>query len=94
MSQAIRSHTRAHPKSTHKPVQGFGSLTAAPSSAATTMTSEAPKPAPDARLAAVRRHMASVDGKRGLSAFIVPTEDPHSSEYSPACFTRRQYISK
>ena len=31
---------------------------------------------------------------QGVSAFIVPTEDPHMSEYSPAYLARRQYISK
>ena len=59
------------------------------------MTSEpAAKPPADERLADVRRHMASVDGNLGVSAFIVPTEDPHMSEYSPSCFTRRQFISR
>lgn len=29
----------------------------------------------------------------GVDAFIVPSEDPHMSEYAPECDARRQYIS-
>ena len=30
----------------------------------------------------------------GVDAYIVPSEDPHQSEYAAACFERRQYISR
>eukprot|EP00238_Polyblepharides_amylifera_P007280 CAMPEP_0196584342 /NCGR_PEP_ID=MMETSP1081-20130531/46711_1 /TAXON_ID=36882 /ORGANISM="Pyramimonas amylifera, Strain CCMP720" /LENGTH=612 /DNA_ID=CAMNT_0041905515 /DNA_START=110 /DNA_END=1945 /DNA_ORIENTATION=+ len=30
---------------------------------------------------------------RGLSAYVVPTDDPHQSEYVAACFKRREFIS-
>ncbi len=33
------------------------------------------------------------DGGKGVSAYIVPTEDPHMSEYPPDTFKRREYIS-
>ena len=48
----------------------------------------------DERLAAVRRAMAAVDGGKGVHAFIVPTEDPHMSEYAPDCFMRRHFVSR
>ncbi len=37
---------------------------------------------------------AAADGGKGVHAYIVPTEDPHMSEYSPDCFKRREFISK
>jgi len=46
------------------------------------------------RLAALRTAMAAADGGRGVHAYIVPTEDPHMSEYSPDCFKRREFISR
>lgn len=33
------------------------------------------------------------DGGKGVAAYIVPTEDPHMSEYPPDTFKRREYIS-
>jgi len=56
----------------------------------------APPPAaalPDAKLAALRAAMAAADGGRGVAAYIVPTEDPHMSEYPPDCFKRREWLS-
>jgi Xaa-Pro aminopeptidase len=41
------------------------------------------------RLTALRRLMA----ERGLDAWIVPSEDPHQSEYVPAWWCRREWIS-
>ena len=41
------------------------------------------------RLAAVRRELES----RDLDAYLVPTEDPHQSEYVPECWRRREWIS-
>lgn len=48
--------------------------------------------APDraAALAALRAEMKAAGD---LSAFIVPSEDPHMSEYPPDCCARRMYIS-
>ena len=31
--------------------------------------------------------------KEGLDAFIIPTEDPHMSEYVASCYGRREFIS-
>ncbi|KAF6262047.1 peptidase M24, structural domain-containing protein [Scenedesmus sp. NREL 46B-D3] len=37
--------------------------------------------------------MVKADGGKGVAAYIVPTEDPHMSEYPPDPFKRREYIS-
>ena len=29
----------------------------------------------------------------GLDAYVVPSEDPHLSEYTPECFKRRGWLS-
>lgn len=50
--------------------------------------------AADPRLAKMREAMAQADGGRGIAAYIVPTEDPHMSEYPPDHFKRREYISR
>lgn len=48
------------------------------------------KPAdPAATLAAFRKVMK----ENGVEAYIVPSEDPHMSEYPPDCCARRVYIS-
>jgi hypothetical protein len=44
----------------------------------------------DPKLAALRQAMAGAQ----VDAFLVPSEDPHMSEYPPDCFLRRQWISK
>jgi Xaa-Pro aminopeptidase len=41
------------------------------------------------RLAALRAELA----RRELDAFIVPSDDPHQSEYVSACYERRAFIS-
>jgi Xaa-Pro aminopeptidase len=41
------------------------------------------------RVAALRRLMKT----QGLAAYIVPTEDPHLSEYVPECWMRREWLS-
>ncbi|MBD3237407.1 MAG: M24 family metallopeptidase [Candidatus Eisenbacteria bacterium] len=41
------------------------------------------------RVAALRRWMKT----RGLAAYLVPTEDPHLSEYVPDCWKRREWLS-
>eukprot|EP00955_Chlamydomonas_euryale_P063020 358530-Chlamydomonas_euryale.AAC.3 len=38
--------------------------------------------------------MAGADGGEGVHAFLIPTEDPHMSEYPPGCFARREWISR
>jgi len=40
-------------------------------------------------VASVRHFLQEQD----LDAFVVPTDDPHLSEYPPRCFARRQFIS-
>jgi len=32
--------------------------------------------------------------QHGLSAYIIPSSDPHQSEYIADCFGRREYISE
>lgn len=44
----------------------------------------------DAALAALRAEMAAAGG---LAAYIVPSEDPHMSEYPADCCARRVHIS-
>jgi Xaa-Pro aminopeptidase len=46
-------------------------------------------PSPAERLAALRLRME----QQGLDAWIVPSEDPHQSEYVPSCWRRREWIS-
>lgn len=48
----------------------------------------------DPRLVALRKLMASADGGRGVAAYIIPTEDPHMSEYPPDTFKRREFITR
>lgn len=43
----------------------------------------------DKKLAAFREQLT----KAGVDAYIIPSEDPHQSEYSAECFNRRTYIS-
>ena len=57
--------------------------------------SESPTAAPAmagdgcAKLAALRARMAAAS----VDAFVVPSQDPHFSEYVPTCFERRAWIS-
>jgi hypothetical protein len=44
---------------------------------------------PAATLAAIRKEMKAA----GVSAYIVPSEDPHMSEYPPDCCNRRVFVS-
>lgn len=48
----------------------------------------------DPRLAQTRQQLAAADGGKGVAAFIVPTDDPHMSEYPPDHFKRREWISR
>lgn len=48
----------------------------------------------DPRLVRLRAAMSSAAGGKGVAAYIVPTEDPHMSEYPPDTFKRREYISR
>ena len=48
--------------------------------------------APD-RAKALAALRAAMQANGDLSAFIVPSEDPHMSEYPPDCCARRMYIS-
>jgi hypothetical protein len=43
----------------------------------------------DSNLSNVRKHM----GLLNFDAFLVPTDDPHMSEYTADYFARRQFIS-
>lgn len=44
---------------------------------------------PAATLAALRKEMKAA----GVKAYIVPSEDPHMSEYAPDCCNRRVFVS-
>lgn len=48
-----------------------------------------PEEAPCPKLVELRRLMAD----EGLQALVVPSDDPHLSEYPPPCFNRREFIS-
>jgi Xaa-Pro aminopeptidase len=45
--------------------------------------------ASDPKLVAMRAAMKAA----GVDAFLVPSQDPHFSEYVPTCFERRMFIS-
>jgi hypothetical protein len=56
--------------------------TAAAAAADAAVTSEAAAASDgDARLVGMRKAMAAAAGGKGLDAYIVPTDDPHQSEY-------------
>jgi hypothetical protein len=40
------------------------------------------------------RRPSSGQEAAGVQAYIVPSEDPHQSEYAAACYERRQFISR
>lgn len=44
---------------------------------------------PAATLAAIRKEMKASN----VNAYIVPSEDPHMSEYPPDCCNRRVFLS-
>ncbi|KAH6556558.1 hypothetical protein KP509_1Z170800 [Ceratopteris richardii] len=44
---------------------------------------------PDEKLVKLRERLEA----EGIDAYIIPSEDPHQSEYSADCFMRRAYIS-
>ena len=47
-------------------------------------------------MSAPRKRMAELRGlmrHAGLDAYYVPSTDPHQSEYTPACWQRRQWLS-
>ena len=44
---------------------------------------------PDPKLVALRAEMKAA----GIDAFVVPSQDPHFSEYVPTCFERRMFVS-
>lgn len=58
------------------------------------MASNGAAPGGDPKLAKLRELMAKADGGKGVAAYIVPTEDPHMSEYAPKHFNRREYLSR
>ncbi|PNH10857.1 putative Xaa-Pro aminopeptidase P [Tetrabaena socialis] len=60
--------------------------------AAPTMAA-APAATADPKLSALRAAMAAADGGRGVAAYLAPTEDPHMSEYPPACLKYREFIT-
>lgn len=47
----------------------------------------------DSKLAQLREAMAAADNGAGVAAYIIPTEDPHMSEYAPCHQERRRFIS-
>lgn len=63
------------------------SFLAEPSSAR--KASKKAAPPPDEKLVKLRERFEI----EGIDAYIIPSEDPHQSEYSADCFMRRAYIS-
>ena len=59
--------------------------TAAPSSALETSH--------DPKVARLREILSTADKGSPVDAFIIPSEDPHMSEYPPDCDARRAFIS-
>jgi Xaa-Pro aminopeptidase len=59
--------------------------TVAPAAPPTTTT--------DPKLVKLRQLLASAESGTGVDALIVPSEDPHMSEYPPECDARRSFIS-
>jgi Xaa-Pro aminopeptidase len=49
--------------------------------------------ATDPKLTALREAMSAANGGQGVHAYIVPSEDPHMSEYAPVHQERRRYVS-
>lgn len=49
--------------------------------------------ATEQRVSSLRAEMAKANQGEGVHAYIVPSDDPHMSEYAPDCFARRQFIS-
>ena len=54
----------------------------------TSKTTSSP-PSDDPKLTALRSKMKNL----GIDAFIIPSDDPHLSEYVPTAYMRRKYIS-
>jgi len=48
----------------------------------------------DERLAAFREKMAAAQNGKGVDAYIIPSDDPHGSEYVAECYARREFISQ
>ncbi|KAI7835935.1 hypothetical protein COHA_010169 [Chlorella ohadii] len=74
-------------------MQQSGIAAAAGAAGAAAPAAAAPKAPADPKVASMRAAMAAADGGRGVQAFIVPSEDPHMSEYPPDCDARRAFIS-
>ncbi|PXF45313.1 putative Xaa-Pro aminopeptidase P [Gracilariopsis chorda] len=55
----------------------------------TTSSSSSPRHTTDHRLAALREELR----KQEVQAMIIPTRDPHFSEYAPPCYAYRNFIS-
>lgn len=53
----------------------------------------APDQGADYKVDQLRKEMAAADGGKGVHAYIIPSEDPHMSEYAPSCDERRHFIS-
>jgi Xaa-Pro aminopeptidase len=52
--------------------------------------------AEEERLSVARKRIAELRQgmtRAGLDAYYVPSTDPHQSEYTPACWQRRQWLS-
>jgi len=61
-----------------------------------TATSKSPKsisPVYVERLLGLRDLLKTADSGKPVAAYIIPSEDPHMSEYCPECYKRREAIS-
>ncbi|KAM3574987.1 hypothetical protein VYU27_003113 [Nannochloropsis oceanica] len=85
-SSSLSSYTRQHPFATAAAAAAGVSTPTAPAPSNPITTTSTPR---TAALAQVRAEL----NERGLSAFIIPSGDPHLSEYPADHFCRRAFIS-
>ncbi|KAL4527940.1 hypothetical protein Ndes2526B_g07731 [Nannochloris sp. 'desiccata'] len=84
------SHPQLHPlfnKNYHH------TLTTTTRTMATNTEAATPTTVTDPKLVKLRELLASAESGTGVDALIVPSEDPHMSEYPPECDARRSFIS-
>ena len=61
--------------------------------AATETSAPASVSGTDHKLIKLREVLSTIDDGKSVDAFIIPSEDPHMSEYPPECDARREFIS-
>ena len=86
--KALLLRTRAGASSSEFPSSSTSALHMASSTSTTASTTTSPAAAAD-KLAALRRALAASQ----VDCFIVPTDDPHMSEYTALHYNRREWLS-